>query len=138
MFKDELHCLCSFSIVGFKTSVFDGNVVDVIGVVVVNYKYILIACAGGNRKATGSICKDFTGGGDIEGCRIAVMGSIVVWIRWQKERIINMRRVGNWFINKLGRTILGIFLCRELILSRLIETAFDHSCGLGWVFINFF
>ena len=58
MFKDELHCLCSFYIVGFETSVFDVNVVDVIGVVVVNYKHILIACAGENRKATGLICKD--------------------------------------------------------------------------------
>ena len=68
---------------------------DVIGVVVVNYKYILIACAGGNRKATGSICKDFTGGWDIEGFRISVKGLIVVWIRFWKEIIINRRRVGN-------------------------------------------
>ena len=57
MFEDEVRCLCSFYIVGFKTSIFDGNGVDVMGFVVVKYKYILIACAGGNRKATGFICK---------------------------------------------------------------------------------
>ena len=115
MFKYELHCICYFYIVWFKTSFFDGNVVDAIGVVVVKYKHILIACAGENRKATGLICKYFNGGWDIEDCRIAVMGSIFVWIRWRKERIINMRRVGNWFINRLGHTILGIFLCRALV-----------------------
>ena len=98
---------------------------DVIRVVVVEYIYILIACAGGNRKATGLICKDFTGCWDIKGCRIAVMGSKVVGIRWWKERIINRRRVRNWFINRLGRTSLGVFLCRALVLSRLIEMAFD-------------
>ena len=98
-------------------SIFDGNGVDVIGVVVVKYKYIFIVCAGGNRKATGLICKYFTGGWDLEGCRIAVMGLVVVWIRWWEERIINRRIVGNWFINRLGRTILGIFLRRALVLS---------------------
>ena len=110
----------------------------VIGFVVVKYKYILIACDGGNRKATGLICKDFTGGWDIEGFRISVMGLIVVWIRFWKEIIINRKRVGNWFINRLGRTSLGTFLCRALVLSRLIEMAFDHGCGLGWVFIECF
>ena len=50
---------------------------DVIVVVVAKYKYILIACDGGNRKATGLICKDFTGGWDLEGCHIALMGSIL-------------------------------------------------------------
>ena len=68
----------------FLFSIFDGNGVDLIGVVVVKYKYILIACAGGNRKATGLICKYFTGCGDLEGCLIAVMVSIVFWIRWWK------------------------------------------------------
>ena len=111
---------------------------DVIGVVLVKYKYILIACAGGNMKSTSLICKDFTGGWDLEGCLISVMGSIVVWIRWRKERIINRRRVGNRFINRLGRTSIGIFLCRALVLSRLIKMAFDHGCGLGWVFIECF
>ena len=57
---------------------------DVIRVVVVKYKYILIACAGGNRKAIGLICKDFTGVWDLEGCRIAVMGSMVAGIMWWK------------------------------------------------------
>ena len=101
----------------FLFSIFDGNGVDVMGVVVVKYKYILIACAGGNRKATGLICKYFIGGWDLEGFRIAVMGSIVVCIRWWKERIINRRRVRNWFINRLGRTSLGLFLCRALVFS---------------------
>ena len=68
---------------------------DVVGVVVVEYKYILIACAGGNRKATGLICKDFTGFWDLKCCRISAMGSKVVGIRWWKERIINRRRVRN-------------------------------------------
>ena len=56
-------------------SVFDGNGVDVIRVVVVEYKYILIACAGGNSKATGLIFKYFTGGWDLEGFCISRMGS---------------------------------------------------------------
>ena len=90
---------------------------DVIRVVVVEYKYILIACSGGNRKATGLICKDFTGGWDLEGFRIEVMGSIVVCIRWWKERTIDRIRVGNWFINRLGRTSLGIVLCIALVIS---------------------
>ena len=81
---------------------------DVIRVVVVEYIYILIACAGGNRKATGLICKDFTGGWYLEYFCIAVMGLNVVWIRWWKERIINRRRVINLFINRLGRTSLGV------------------------------
>ena len=81
----------------FFFSIFDGNGVDLIRVVVLKYKYkyILIACAVGNRKATGLICKDFTSGLHLEGCRIAVMGSMVVRIRWWKEIIINSRRVGN-------------------------------------------
>ena len=111
---------------------------DVIRVVVVEYKYIFIACAGGNRKATSLICKDFTGCWYIKGCRIAVMGSKVVGIRWWKERIINRRRVRKWFINRLGRTSLGVFLCRALVLSPLIEMDFDHGCGLGWVFLECF
>ena len=132
--------MCGFVSSKYRSffSVFGGNDVGVIGVVVVKYKYILIACDGGNRKATGLICKDFTGCWDLKGCRIAVMGSKVVGIRWWKERIINRRIVRNWFINRLGRTSLGTFLCRALVLYRLIEMAFDHGCGLGWVFLECF
>ena len=101
---------------------------DEIRLVVVEYKYILIACAVGNRKATGVICEKFP-----------VVGiSKVVGIRWWKEIIINRRIVRNWFINRLVRTSLGVFLCRALVLSRLIEMAFDHGCGLGWLFLDCF